>query len=136
MDSHVFSIVQYKAAHIPETWVLLDSQSTVNLFSNPNLVTNIKNQWQYMNSRNTGAWTTNQMAEQPQDQPVWFNKDAGVNCSASGICNNGLILNTTVRMRIPSLYELKTQETLYVSSRNQTEVYSTWMWSQIMGQSC
>ena len=65
---------------IPDNWILLDSQSTVDIFCNPRLVENIRRVKDRMKIQcNAGTQVTNLVGDLPGYGPVWFNSRAIAN---------------------------------------------------------
>ena len=66
---------------LPKMWMLLDSESTVNAFSNPELVSNISEADSVLETHcNTGRKLSHQCATYDRlDQEVWFDKTFIVN---------------------------------------------------------
>lgn len=67
--------LQGSAGHVPESWILLDNQSTVDVFANGNLLKNIRTvPAGYMDIHcNAGVSSTNLMGDLPGYGPVWYN---------------------------------------------------------------
>ena len=66
--------------NIPVNWILLDSQSTVDIFCNPRLVENICRVKDRMKMQcNAGTRVTNLVGDLPGYGPVWFNSRAIAN---------------------------------------------------------
>jgi hypothetical protein len=58
---------------VPKTWVLLDNQSTVDVFHNAALLKNIRSSTQYMDIHcNAGVTSTNLVGDFPGYGTVWY----------------------------------------------------------------
>ena len=65
---------------IPDNWILLDSQSMVDIFCNPRLVENIRRVKDRMKIQcNAGTRVTNLVGDLPGYGPVWFDSRAIAN---------------------------------------------------------
>ena len=71
-SGHSFNTAS-SSKHIPDTWVLLDNQSTIDVFSNPSLLMNIKSVNRSMSIYcNAGVTKTTQVGTLPGYGEVWY----------------------------------------------------------------
>ena len=79
VNALMFSFYQANS-EIPRTWVLLDSQSTVDVFCNPGLLQNIRKTPEGMRIHcNAGSRHTNLIGDLPGYGTVWYDPDAIAN---------------------------------------------------------
>lgn len=75
-----FMFTQTQLRDIPDTWVLLDSQSTVSVFRNKKLLKNIKNLQETMTLiTNGGTMLSNMKGDVIYFGPVWYNEHSLAN---------------------------------------------------------
>ena len=76
---------------LPKTWIVLDNQSTVNIFSNGALLTNICNSKSSMDIHcNAGVTTTNMVGDPRGNGTVWYHPNGIANIlSLSCVKKNG-----------------------------------------------
>ena len=68
---------------LPESWVLLNNQSTCDIFANEKLLTNILNADGYMElATQAGSITTNMVGDLPGYGTVWFHPNGIANILA------------------------------------------------------
>ena len=79
VNALMFSFYQ-TSGEIPKTWVLLDSQSTVDIFCNPHMLRNIRRTSEGMRIHcNAGSRLTNLVGNLPGYGTVWYNPNAIAN---------------------------------------------------------
>ena len=78
---------------IPDTWILLDSCSTANIFSNPALLWNIhKTDKELTVYCNTGTKTTNLKGTLPGYGLIWYNQDSIANIFSLALVKNRFLI--------------------------------------------
>jgi hypothetical protein len=87
---HGYVIKQCSNDEKLQEWILLDNQSTVNVFCNPRLVQNIRNAANPLELKcNAGTVYVNKIADLPgYPEPVWFHEEGLQMCSPSRECLN------------------------------------------------
>jgi hypothetical protein len=69
-----------QASHIPKSWILLDNQSTVDVFHNDELLKNIREGDGHMDiHNNAGVTSTNIIGDLPGYGPVWYHPNGIAN---------------------------------------------------------
>jgi hypothetical protein len=85
-----FTITQLPSRHelIPSSWLLLDSQSTVSVFKNPNFLSNIRrSNSQLKVHTNGGTQISSLVGDIKNFGPVWYNPDSLANIfSITAVC--------------------------------------------------
>jgi hypothetical protein len=118
---------QQQHGKIPASWILLDNQSTVNVFSNKNLLRNIRTTNRMMNILcNAGMTRTNMIGDLPgYDGEVWFNPKGIANIlSLSDVEKHHRV---TYNSSAEKSFIVNKKNDLRDASSNQTRVCSTWM---------
>ena len=80
VSSNVTTTNTRHGAHIPKEWILLDSQSTVSIFSNRRLLRNIRkaNGWMHIHC-NAGITRTNLVGDLRGYGTIWYHPDGIAN---------------------------------------------------------
>ena len=80
-----------QANGIPNTWILLDNQSTIDVFTNPKLLKNIRPTQRVMQIHSVGGVSrTNMIGDLPGYGTVWYHKGGIANIlSLSQVCKKG-----------------------------------------------
>ena len=82
-DEHTFTFHQQTDSiynKVPDSWILLDNQSTVDIFKNSSLLTNIRTANGTMNVHfNAGVSTTNKIGDLRGYGTVWYIPDGMAN---------------------------------------------------------
>jgi Zinc knuckle len=74
LPKELSGVCQLQGEKLPSSWIILDSGSTIDVFTNPNLLRNIKTTSTTMNIRcNAGVTRTNQQGELDGYGTVWYN---------------------------------------------------------------
>ena len=72
-DSSGYQFSQIQAHSIPKTWILLDNQSTIDVFQNKDMLNNIrKSEFRMDIHCNAGVASTNMIGDFPGYGTVWY----------------------------------------------------------------
>jgi hypothetical protein len=84
---HAFIMAQHDHA-IDPNWILLDSQSTISVFKNPAMLTNIRNSGRVLRANTNGGFQdSTQVGDFPNLGEVWYNPDSIANIlSLADVC--------------------------------------------------
>jgi hypothetical protein len=75
-----YGSIHHQGADVSKTWILLDNQSTVNVFCNAELLKNVRKVNKVMNIKcNAGVTWTDMMGDLPGYGEVWYNKNSIAN---------------------------------------------------------
>jgi hypothetical protein len=75
-----YGSIHHQGAEVSKTWILLDNQSTVDVFCNPKLLKNVRRINKVMNIKcNAGVTRTDMIGDLPGYGQVWFNKNGIAN---------------------------------------------------------
>ena len=82
-----YNLAQHKH-YIDPNWILLDSQSTISVFNNPKMLSNIRDSGRVLWAlTNGGHQDSSQIGDFPNLGPVWFNPHSIANIlSLSDVC--------------------------------------------------
>jgi hypothetical protein len=85
---HAFVLAQHKHK-IDPNWILLDSQSTISVFNNPDMLTNIRDSGRTLRAiTNGGHQDSTKVGDFPNLGEVWFNENSIANIlSLADVCN-------------------------------------------------
>jgi Zinc knuckle len=77
---HAYSLAQTKASGLDPSWILLDSQSTVSVFMNPDMLQNIRKSDKVLRAiTNGGHQDSCMIGDFPNLGEVWFNRESIAN---------------------------------------------------------
>jgi hypothetical protein len=111
-NSVMNGIIHHQGAEVSKSWILLDNQSTVDVFCNLKLLKNIYKINKVMNIKcNAGVTRTNMVGDLPGYGQVWFNKD--------GITNSLLFSRVEEKCRIT--YDSAESKQFIVHKENRDE---------------
>jgi hypothetical protein len=80
LDSSSIGLLFHQVHAIPSTWVLLDNQSTVEVFCNGSFLENIRESTDSMSIQwNAGTITTNLVGDLPAYGEVWYHPNGIAN---------------------------------------------------------
>jgi hypothetical protein len=116
---------------LPRSWILLDNQSTVDVFCNDNLLSNVRTAEGSMKIHcNAGVATTNQVGDLDGYGTVWYHPNGIANILSSLVsANMGTGSLTTAKTETSSQYT-KMMEVAQGSFRNLSGDYTTWTQTQ------
>jgi hypothetical protein len=77
---HAFSLAQTKTSGLDPLWILLDSQSTVSVFKNPDMLRNIRKSEKTLRAITNGGYQDSSLiGDFPNLGEVWFNSESIAN---------------------------------------------------------
>jgi hypothetical protein len=70
-------LAQAEGKHLPKNWILLDTQSTISVFNNPDMLEKIRPSGSVLRALTNGGHQDSTMIRDfPNLGPVWFNRDS------------------------------------------------------------
>ena len=112
-------------SNIPESWILLDNQSTIDVFSNPKLLVNIRRADKSMNILSTGGVShTEFIGNLPGYGTVWYQPNGIANIlSLARLCKQGYVI--TYSRNIGNKLTVTKKEVQLGFSNSQKRGYTT-----------